>query len=269
MRRWQSESLNAMARKNIKSPAFTRQRGPSLQQIHAGIMGARKEALVKSLVAAAAEGRLGEVKTLVMAGADVNGVFEYTALYRACALRQWHVARFLIEQGANNNWRHANSGTAFDIAMNKVTSDRAQASEVLLCMVKSGVELNAIMNNGLSPVMNALAHGDAELAKAMHERGAKLDLPSYMSEKSLLSVMRFCAPAHQYAALEFLIDRGVDLRERNAKGQTALDIAKTNGKSSQDVIDLLIDAPRRAQQIVVDAALKGQPTGVRRKFKPK
>ncbi len=251
-----------MARKKIKQPDFQSRRRSGLRQAYARTLG-------KALVHAAAEGRLQRVASLLDAGADINGVFEYTALYRACALRQWGVARYLIERGATNAWRHANGSTAFDIAMNKMTIDQVAASETMLCMVRSGVALDANMNNGLSPVINALLYGDIGLANAMYERGAKIDLLSYLNETALVSVMKFCPPVHQKAALEFLIDRGADLSGRNADGRTALGMAKTDGKASRDVIDLLNDAPRRFAQVLVDAALKAPSSGARRKLKPK
>ena len=113
------------------------------------------------------------VEALLAAGADVNAVtresMKVTPLHSAVAARQIGIGRLLIVRGAKVNVQQSEGGFA---PMHEVAANGDLEFAKLL--LENGAEINAKSKDGKTPLALALARNQAEMAKFLRERGAKL-----------------------------------------------------------------------------------------------
>jgi ankyrin repeat protein len=150
------------------------------------------------LIRAAEGGDIGEIRTLLVNGADVTATDPggETALFRAAQNGHPDCAAALLDAGASTSAARASDGaTPLHIA--------AQRGHTLMAylLVDRGADVNARDAEGRTPLMLAAAEG------------------------------------HRIA-VEMLLKKGADVGAKDGKGQTALDIARKAGNQEiVDVLD--------------------------------
>jgi hypothetical protein len=109
-----------------------------------------------------ADGR--RVRELVLGGAAVDTPDRrgYTPLMWAAALGSIELTAFLLERGAQVNWRAADGTTALYLAVAN------GAADVVKLLLARGAD-PAVVRNGSTPRQAALARGDADLAALLEQ----------------------------------------------------------------------------------------------------
>ncbi|XP_049944744.1 uncharacterized protein LOC126426792 isoform X1 [Schistocerca serialis cubense] len=149
------------------------------------------------LIAAAKEGSVSKVRTLLAMGADVEAKDENkrTALHWAAAMGHGEVAARLLEVGAGVNARDRWQNTPLHLAAWK-----GHAAVVRL-LAASSADHNARDQSGSTPLHDAARRGRAEAAAALLEAGADredrnyggdtpLDLAERNNHQSLIDILR-------------------------------------------------------------------------------
>jgi ankyrin repeat protein/beta-lactamase regulating signal transducer with metallopeptidase domain len=188
---------------------------------------------VRSLLRAAADGNIEEVKSLISKGADINerGAWGNTALHYACMKGHADVARLLISEGAYVN---AVSGSyPGQPRLNEMTPLHCAAAsgdrQTIQLLLSKGANLEAKSRYGLTPLLVAMrsaAPGRKEVVELLLARGAKvpaLHLAAYIGD---MDKVKEC------------LQKGADVNSQADDGGTALHAAACSGK--KDIVELLI-----------------------------
>ncbi|XP_047101555.1 poly [ADP-ribose] polymerase tankyrase-1-like isoform X3 [Schistocerca piceifrons] len=149
------------------------------------------------LIAAAKDGSVSKVRTLLAVGADVEAKDENkrTALHWAAAMGHGEVAAHLLEVGAGVNARDRWQNTPLHLAAWK-----GHAAVVRL-LAASSADHNARDQSGSTPLHDAARRGRAEAVAALLEAGADredrnyggdtpLDLAERNNHQSLIDILR-------------------------------------------------------------------------------
>ncbi len=105
-----------------------------------------------------------------------------------------------------------------------------------LKLIKAGGDINAVDNNGTSPLMNACRWGDEPMVYFLLVNGATPDKPR--SAKGRTALIVACAYYSGKTICGLLIDKGADVNAVTNAGETALMYAAQNAKV--DVVMLLL-----------------------------
>ncbi|XP_049797270.1 ankyrin-3-like isoform X2 [Schistocerca nitens] len=135
----------------------------------------------KMLVAAAEEGSVSKVRTLLAAGADVEAMDEnhQNALHWAAGLGHVEVVRLLLEEGADVNARDRWRNTPLHQA---AWNDDAT---VVRLLAASFADCNARDDTGNTPLHDAARRGQADAATALLEAGADREVRNYDGDTPL------------------------------------------------------------------------------------
>ncbi|KAK7871111.1 hypothetical protein R5R35_010472 [Gryllus longicercus] len=129
--------------------------------------------LGEQLCEAAAEGRLSDVRRLIVSGADVNYTNQYgsTPLLIATYNAQVDVVSLLLQRGADVNAVNHNGCSAMLLA---TCWDRSGRCVELL--VRAGADVNARDDNGTTPLHYAARNNIKKAVRALLAAGARRDL---------------------------------------------------------------------------------------------
>ena len=159
------------------------------------------------MIAAAGNGHVHVLRCLVENGADVNGTSDdgFTALMIASYFGQLDAVNFLIKHGAGV---HHKDNLGYTALHHAVTHDLGSC-ELLSCLIKNGVNVNARANDNRTPLMIASENNHLNAVIFLTDHGANIDLQDREGYSSL-----------HYAAgnisdlcdvLDFLITNGADV----------------------------------------------------------
>jgi ankyrin repeat protein len=181
-----------------------------------------------------------------------NGVEDYRQISPANAVE---VARLLLDAGAEvDATSHAYGGGSTALGL-VATSTPPRRAGVQIPLIEMLLERGAAIDGvrpGASSVRDALANGCPEAARALADRGARLDivaaagvgradlvrkLSDSANERELvMALVTAAGTAGSYDVVKYLLDRGVDMA--GGTGWTALHSA--TGGADLRIIDLLI-----------------------------
>ncbi|XP_049944671.1 ankyrin-3-like isoform X1 [Schistocerca serialis cubense] len=135
----------------------------------------------KMLVAAAKEGSVSKVRTLLAVGTDVEAMDEnqQNALHWAAAGGHAEVVRRLLEEGADVNARDRWRNTPLHQA---AWNDNAT---VVRLLAASSADCNARDHTGNTPLHDAARRGQADAATALLEAGADREVRNYDGDTPL------------------------------------------------------------------------------------
>ncbi len=186
-----------------------------------GTAGAASAAEDATLADAAERGRAAEVRTLLDAGADVNGtqVDGMTALHWAVYHDDWAIATLLVQSGADVNAANRYGVTPVSLA---ATNTNARIVSLLL---DAGAEANATLKGEETVLMMAARTGSVEAVKALLAGGAD---PNAREQRDQTALMWAAAEGHA-SVVDALIHAGADVHASLKSGFTPLFFAVRGG----------------------------------------
>jgi ankyrin repeat protein len=198
------------------------------------------------IMATGGRNRIAPLKALLDRGADVEVKDQGgdTALIRACALGSFEMVSALVQKGANVNVAGQGGDTPL---MKAAASGNAETVNLLL---RKGSNVEVRNQHGVTALM--LARGK-EAVLALVANGAGVNSVDEDGETPLMYAVR----PHAADKVQILLGHGADIRARNKKGQTALDIANKEYGISNALLDLLEGAEAKEDVGHPDGAASG------------
>ena len=226
---------------------------------------------------AAREGDIESARVLLDAGVDINygDVDNTTALVVAIMNKQYSCARFLIERGADVNVAGGYGRTALYAIVDirnedyaalpaRKTEDPLPPLDVVTALLARGANVNAAMTAslpgrsgmdfgdatlgaGTTPLMRAARAGDTAAIRLLLDKGADATLATKDGNTALMFAAgvgyrdkntRGSEP-DALAAVKMFVDAGLNLREANSRGETALHGAADRGADS--IVQFILD----------------------------
>ena len=163
---------------------------------------------------------------------DKNGE---TPLMRAVRLSREHMACAFLEHNARTDIANNAGDTPLSLAI-----ALTQTSVVVDILKKNPGEAARRLPNGKMPLHVAAENYSTNLASMLIDAGAKINTECTRTKNTAL---HSAVARNQRAMVEFLLDRGADIKAKNAQGEIAMDIANKIGNPA--IIDLLTKAQER------------------------
>jgi len=234
--------------------------------------------LDQRMTEAAEEGKTAEVRKLLQAGSDVNAVDRrgYTALHLAAVYRNLEMVRLLLESGAGVNCRAPETGcTPLYVAavngdakivglllekgaslessdtpgMMMNTAAICGHTSVLKLLLDAGAEVDAFCQTpGDTPLQAAALNGQVAAVEVLIKAGADVNV-AYVGggrDAGYTALMNAAKYGYDKIAKSLLL-AGADPLMKNAKGQTARDIATAGLEARQRILGMLDHVERLAK----------------------
>uniref|UniRef100_A0A0G4HI30 Uncharacterized protein n=1 Tax=Chromera velia CCMP2878 TaxID=1169474 RepID=A0A0G4HI30_9ALVE len=170
------------------------------------------------------------VRFLVSQGANVNAeeMFKgYTALHRACYERRADIVRFLVSQGANVNAEEMFKGYT---ALHRACYERR--ADIVRFLVSQGANVNAEeMFKGYTALHRACYERRADIVRFLVSQGANVNAKD---DQQACAVYK-----GSMEIVDFLLEKGADLKTRNLRGYSLLHEAALGNHS--EMAEMLID----------------------------
>eukprot|EP00937_MAST-01D_sp_MAST-1D-sp2_P001747 g1747.t1 len=106
--------------------------------------------------------------------------------------------------------------------------------EIMRYLLGRGADPNGPCNNGWRPLMVAATRGNQRIMRLLIDAGADVNA---ISKQSRYTALMFAADKGNADAVRLLIDSGASLELRDAKGKTALQMARSNNRT-EAVVEL-------------------------------
>ncbi|MCX6774092.1 MAG: ankyrin repeat domain-containing protein, partial [Candidatus Micrarchaeota archaeon] len=148
----------------------------------------RRMELNELLASAALNSKMEEVKRLLKAGADVNGMDDsgYTALMCAAKARNREMAEFLLDKGADPNARNTR---IYKMTVLMVACERDNR-EIAKLLLERGADINARDSRNISALSYALHDGQTSMVKFLLERNIRAGSKEDMRKNLEYAVIR-------------------------------------------------------------------------------
>lgn len=193
--------------------------------IKAGVGKGNEPMKTDALAAAAAQGNIDMVRSLLAYGGDPTGEIKdeqvvRTVLMSAAMSGVPEVVQTILAGGADVNARDEKGHTAlwsvFDASEYYDKERHADRGRVIHLLARAGANLNAQDDQG-----NTALHGcyDEDVAKALIEDGADVNVRNKKGETPLMSNF-------SVEVAKLLVAAGADIHAKDDEGHTALDHAK-------------------------------------------
>ena len=163
----------------------------------------------------AKEGNIEMLKRLFAEGTGVDekyGYQERTLLFGAVEREDAKTAKFLIEQGADVNFKDQNGNTPL------MHSVRYGHTAPVLLLLNNGAQVNHLNENKRSAFSRAVNNEEVELAGVLLAHGAKVDFKNDDGESGLHLATR----RGNLKMVQLLLDYKVRVNAKNDEGYTAL-----------------------------------------------
>ena len=177
---------------------------------------------------AAEKGDVEEARRLIEQGVDINARNEYrqTPLHLAVINEKREVFELLLEKGADVNARNFDGDTPLHSA---VTREHALTK----ALIDAGANVRTPGEFGFKPLHLAVLANKFETADLLLERGASIEhdftWTTWSNSEYNESSLHQFTDRNNLKAIEFLVDKGVDVNTRNKHGYTPLHWAAWSG----------------------------------------
>jgi ankyrin repeat protein len=183
------------------------------------------------LLVAAKRGYARIVRILLDAGANVDArkaPLLATALYWAVARGHTAIALLLIERGANVAITTAERDSPLHAAT------RYNHTDIALALLQAGARLNSVDRLGDTPLLNSITRGNRAVVRALLRAGAN---PNLAHEDDGRTPLLAAVEAGHRRIVKLLLNAGADPNRADEQGQTALDVARREGRD--EIVQLL------------------------------
>jgi ankyrin repeat protein len=231
-----------------------------------------------ALAFAAREGDVETARAMLDGGVDINygDVDNTTALVVAIMNKQYTLAKFLIDRGADLNIADASGRTALYASVDirnedwstlpsRKALDPLPSIEVVKAVLARGPNVNAALTRplpgrsgmdsgdttlgaGTTPLMRAARTGDAEVMRLLLARGADPKLTTRDGNTALMLAAGVGyrdkntrgTEAEALEAVKVAMQAGLDFRQTNNRGETALHGAASRG--ADVIVQFLVES---------------------------
>jgi ankyrin repeat protein len=225
----------------------------------------------------AREGDIETARVMLDGGVDVNygDVDNTSALVVALMNKQYSFAKFLIDRGADVNIAGGYGRTAlyaiidirnedWSTLPNRKTEDSLPSLEIVKQLLARGANVNAVLTAplpgrsgmdsgdttlgaGTTPLMRAARAGDADVMRLLLAKGADINLTTKDGNTALMFAAGVGyrdkntrgSESDALEALKISLEAGMDLRQSNNRGETALHGAASRGADT--IVQFLVD----------------------------
>jgi ankyrin repeat protein len=207
-----------------------------------------------TLSMAAMAGNTDIAELLIMGGADINTKdrWEWTPLHYACWRDHRDTVEFLLSKGADINSKEEEGKTPIAVAKSEGCNEivellRARGATESLHdaviiedandlkrLIASGADVNAMDENGQTPLHVAASRGSKKMVELLIEKGARTEAKNISGQTALYDAVEL----RKVEIVKLLLALGADSRTIMTSGNTALHAAAAKGY--QDIAELLL-----------------------------
>ena len=199
-------------------------------------MGADKEAKENKgktpLHVAIDKGDKEIVELLLSKGADIEAKENQgkTPLHVAIDKGDKEIVALLLSMGADKEAKENQGKTPLHVAIEK------GQKEIVELLLSKGLDINAKFDNKKTPLHVAIEKGDKEIVELLLSKGAKSDLQDIALIQNITHTLfgKSCATINDaydnVRALDFFLERGVNIDTKNKNNETTLDLAAKNNQ---------------------------------------
>lgn len=195
----------------------------------------------ESLVIAAIEGDLDQIKALVEQGADLGAIttdsISGKAMFYAAAMGNYDVVSYFMEKNAQSKESVKNASPGSKKIKDKaiVAAAANGKSEVLKLLLDNSYDPDSQDSSGSSALMKAAESANADALELLIDRGADLNAKNSSGDSALLLAVRKRRPS----AVAVLLAKGANVEVRDQKGKTPLYHAVAI--NDQEIATVLLD----------------------------
>lgn len=177
-----------------------------------------------SLINAIRKGNIKKVKELIKGGADVNAKDNgFIPLTEAVLHKNADIVKLLIKAGADVNVKSDNGMTPLMYAL-AVNPERVDIAKLL---IKGGADVNAVTGRyNYTNLMYTSSLGYKELTKLLIKSGADVNAKDGDGRTALI----YASEEGHWDIVKLLIKSGADVNIKNKEGKTAADISAEREK---------------------------------------
>lgn len=187
-----------------------------------------------SLVEAAEQGKVAEVKQALDQGADIEqrDKRQRTALMAATHENQVEVARLLIDKGADVNARDSIEDSPY------LYAGARGLQEILVMTLSHGADLKSLNRFGGTALIPAAERGHVETVQTLIDAGVEVDHVNRLGWTALIEAIVLGDGSDKYAQIVTrLIQGGADINLADRQGDSPLALAKQ--KRQRKIIEIL------------------------------
>lgn len=182
----------------------------------------------KPLNEACRRGHLDIIKLLVSKGFPIRfpDRNQWTPLLYACNNNHLNAAKFLVANGADINFADFFKGTPLMVASHP---------EVIKLLLANGACVNAVKDEGYTPLILACLFNHPDKAELLLSWGAQTDLANKNGDTPLIT-----ASYYGYLGLvKVLLSNGADINHTNKRGKTARNFAEQ--RNHTEIVEAIDD----------------------------
>ena len=178
--------------------------------------------LIQRFIESAQQGKLDVLTLCVSCSVNLEAVGPDgdTALLAAVRNRQNSALQFLLRLGVNPDLPSPTGATALHVA---ASMGNCTALDLLLM---AGAQLDAKNSSGYTPLMSAASYGEPAAVSLLLSAGARINAIGFDGSSSLHHAA-LCG--HDECVSRLLTAKGINTTLTNSLGQTAEDLAESNG----------------------------------------
>lgn len=162
--------------------------------------------------------RVDVIQMLLDRGADTNIVDVDDGTTLLMNTHSIHVLQLLLTRPeiiAQLNSVNTNGKTALEIMLSRGRID----DDMVLLLIRTGVDVNTIFSNGRNVLMEALTHNNVNFVNELLELGADVNV---IDNEGRTSLMLACMYENSVTTITKLIERGVNINRVDNNGKSAL-----------------------------------------------